>query len=53
MMEYNYIPGHIFLSKNTRKYHELQKYDKIYQLVVTNILMGGNQCIYVVNLKCF
>ena len=42
MMEYNYIPrpGELYLSKNTeKKTLENAENNKIYQLVITHILM--------------
>ena len=44
------FPVNIFQSKNTKKHPKMQK-NKIYQLVITNILIGMIQCIHVVNLK--
>ena len=52
MMEYDYMytPRQHF-SKNTKKHPKMQKNNKIYQLVITNIFIGMKQCIYVANFK--
>ena len=51
MLEYNYIPRQHFLSKNSQKTSQNAENDKIYQLVMTNILMGMIQCFNAANLK--
>ena len=43
------FPVHIFLSKNTKTPQNAEN-SKIYQLVITNILMGMRQCIHM--LQC-
>ena len=53
MMEYNYTPRPRFLSRETKKHPKMQKNNKTYQLVITDILIGMKQCIYVTNLKKF
>ena len=45
------FPVNIFLRKNTKKHPKMQKNNKIYQLVITNMSMGIIQCIHDVNLK--